>query len=60
MRNCITGFITLGMDNYNYWLWKTLLVYTLQSTILLECGQLKSRFITIKLNFSCTDLNRIP
>ena len=32
----------------------------LQSTVLLECVQLKSRFITIKFYFSCTDLNRAP
>jgi hypothetical protein len=43
-----------------YWLWKILLVYTLQSTVLLECVKLKSRFITIKLRFSFTDLNRVP
>ena len=39
MRNCITGFITLGYSTLHvvqqlYWLWKILLVYTLQSTIL--------------------------
>ena len=32
----------------------------LQSTVLLECVQLKSRFITITLRFSFTDLNRVP
>ena len=42
-----------------YLLWKIPLVYTLQGTVLLECVQLKSRFITIKLFFSCTDLNRV-
>ena len=43
-----------------YWLWKILLVYTLQSTVLLECVKLKSLFITIKLPFSFTDLKRVP
>jgi hypothetical protein len=59
----ITGFITLGYSTLVqqiYWLWKILLVYTLQSIVLLECVQLKSRFITIKLYFTCTGLNRVP
>ena len=43
-----------------YWLWKILLVYTLQSTVLLECVKLKSRFITIKLRISLTGLKRVP
>ena len=62
-RHFITGFITLGYSTLVqqiYWLLKILLVYTLQSTVLLECVQLKSRFITIKFYFSCTDLNRAP
>ena len=32
---------------------------TLQSTVLLECVQLNSLFITVKLYFSFTDLNRV-
>ena len=28
-----------------YWLWKILLVYTLQSTVLLECVKLKSKVL---------------
>ena len=45
MRHYITGFISLGYSTLVqqiYWLWKILLVYTLQSTVLLECVQLKS------------------
>jgi hypothetical protein len=45
MRNCITGSITLGYSTLVqqiYWLWKMRLVYTLQSTVLLECVKLKS------------------
>ena len=56
--NITLGYSTLVQQIY--WLWKILLVYTLQSTVLLECVQLKSLFITIKLYFSCTDLNRVP
>ena len=56
--NITLGYSTLVQQIY--WLWKILLVYMLQSTVLLECVQLKSRFITIKFYFSCTDLNRAP
>jgi hypothetical protein len=68
-RHFITGFTALGYSTLHvvqqiYLLWKILhvLVYTLQSTVhvLLECVQSKSLFITIKLYFSCTDLNRVP
>jgi hypothetical protein len=50
IRHFITGFITLGYSTLVqqiYWLWKIMLVYTLQGTVLLECVQLKSRSITI-------------
>jgi hypothetical protein len=45
MRHFITSFITLGYSilvQQIYWLGKIMLIYTLQSTILLECVQLKS------------------
>ena len=51
IRHFITDFITLGYSTLVqqiYWLWKIPLVYMLQSTVLLECVQLKRRFITIK------------
>jgi hypothetical protein len=41
----ITGFINLGYSTLVqqiYWLWKVLLVYALQSAVLLECVQLQS------------------
>ena len=59
----ITCFITLGYSTLVqqiYWLLKILLVYALKSTVLLECVQLNSWFITIKFYFSCTGLNRAP
>jgi hypothetical protein len=55
-----TALVYSTLEQQIYWLWKILLVYTLQSTVLPECVQLKSRFITIKLYFSFTDLNRVP
>jgi hypothetical protein len=45
MRNCITASFTLGYSTLVqqiYWLWKILLVYMLQSTVLLVCVQLES------------------
>jgi hypothetical protein len=45
MRNCITGFINLGYSTLVqqiYWLWKILLAYTLQSTVLEDYGDVFS------------------
>ena len=55
-----TALVNSTLVQQIYWLWKILLVYTLQSSVLLECVKLKSRFKTIKLRFSFTDLNRVP
>ena len=57
LSNIMLGYSTLVQQIYL--LRKILLVYTLQSTVLLECVKLKSRFIMIKLHFSFTDLNRV-
>jgi hypothetical protein len=62
MLFCLSN-ITLGYStivNQIYLLWKLLLVYTLQSTVLLECVQLKSWFLTLLIFLSFTDLNRVP
>ena len=47
--NITLGYSTLVQQIYL--LWKILLVYTLQSIVLLECVQLKSWFLTIQFVF---------
>ena len=37
-----TALVNSTLVQQIYWLWKILLVYTLQSTVLLECVKLKS------------------